>query len=196
MYFFVNQYLLSNNSSIEHAEMKRLKLFKDHNVPAKLVTQNFDLIIHATLNRFGLTDDQLVNMYDFFAGTTDYKGHIMHVEDLNLPIEYQVGTGNDYQEVKDGDRLVCIVYFTGGTVGLVNHVDWFDVTGNLTLRQQFDLRGFKAVDQFFGQDGRMSYERYYRPDKSIYMERYYVKSVQDTPINSLNVLRDYKGQDY
>ena len=31
MFFFVNQYLLSNDSSIEHAEMKRLKLFKDHN---------------------------------------------------------------------------------------------------------------------------------------------------------------------
>lgn len=194
MYFFVNQYLLSNNSSIEHAEMKRLKLFKDHNVPAKLVTQSFDLIIHATLQRFGLTDDQLVNMYDYFAGTTDYQGHVLHVEDLNLPIEYQVGTGSDYQEVKDGDRLICIIYFTGGTVGLVNHIDWFDVTGNLNLRQQFDLRGFKAVDQFFGQDGRMSYERYYRPDKTVYMERYYVKSVQDTPINSLNVLRDYQGK--
>lgn len=196
MYFFVNQYLLSNNSSIEHAETKRLKLFKDHNVPAKLVTQSFDLIIHATLQRFGLTDDQLVNMYDYFAGTTDYQGHVLHVEDLNLPIEYQVGTGSDYQEVKDGDRLICIIYFTGGTVGLVNHIDWFDVTGNLNLRQQFDLRGFKAVDQFFGQDGRMSYERYYRPDKTVYMERYYVKSVQDTPINSLNVLRDYQGKDY
>lgn len=42
----------------------------------------------------------------------------------------------------------------------------------------------------------MSYERYYRPDKTIYMERYYVKSVQDTPINSLNVLQNYNGKDY
>ena len=97
MFFFVNQYLLSNDSSIEHAEMKRLKLFKDHNAEAKLVTRNYDQIIHATLQRFGLTDDQLVNMYDFFAGTTDYVGHDLHVSDLNLPIEYQVGTGNNYR---------------------------------------------------------------------------------------------------
>ncbi len=195
MFFFVNQYLLSNDSSIEHAEMKRLKLFKDHNAEAKLVTRNYDQIIHATLQRFGLTDDQLVNMYDFFAGTTDYVGHDLHVSDLNLPIEYQVGTGNNYQEVKDGDRLVCIVYFTGGTVGLVNHIDWFDVAGNVTLRQQYDLRGFKSVDQFIGEDGQISFERYYRPDQTIYMERYYVKSVQNTPINSLNVLKNYQGHD-
>ncbi|MBB1062448.1 glycosyltransferase [Limosilactobacillus fastidiosus] len=195
MFFFVNQYLLSNDSSIEHAEMKRLKLFKDHHVEAKLVTRTYDQIIHATLKRFGLTDDQLVNMYDFFAGTTTYQGHDLHVSALNLPIEYQVGTGNNYQEVKDGDRLICIVYFTGGTVGLVNHIDWFDVAGNITLRQQYDLRGFKSVDQFFGEDGQISFERYYRPDLSLYMERYYVKSVQNTPINSLNVLKNYNGKD-
>lgn len=195
MFFFVNQYLLSNNSSIEHAEMKRLKLFKDHNTEAKLVTRNFDQIIHGTLRRFGLTDDQLVNMYDFFADTTDYVGHELRTEDLDLPIEYQVGTGNNFREVKDGDRLICIIYFTGGTVGLVNHIDWFDDAGNITLRQQYDLRGFKAIDQFYGEDGRISFERYYRPDDTIYMERYYVKSVQNTPINSLNVLKNYNGHD-
>lgn len=196
MFFFVNQYLLSNNSSIEHAEMKRLKLFKDHHAEAKLVTRNYDQIIHATLKRFGLTDDQLANMYDFFAGTMDYTGDALRVSDLDLPIEYQVGTGNNYQEVKDGDRLICIVYYTGGTIGLVNHIDWFDVAGNITLRTQYDLRGFKSVDQFFGEDSQISLERYYRPDGTLYMERYYVKSVQNTPINSLNVLKNYNGRDY
>ena len=166
MFFFVNQYLLSNDSSIEHAEMKRLKLFKDHNAEAKLVTRNYDQIIHATLQRFGLTDDQLVNMYDFFAGTTDYVGHDLHVSDLNLPIEYQVGTGNNYQEVKDGDRLVCIVYFTGGTVGLVNHIDWFDVAGNVTLRQQYDLRGFKSVDQFIGEAS--GHDRFFDSEEDLF----------------------------
>lgn len=54
MFFFVNQYLLSNDSSIEHAEMKRLKLFKDHNAEAKLVTRNYDQIIprHPATVRF------------------------------------------------------------------------------------------------------------------------------------------------
>lgn len=88
MFFFVNQYLLSSNSSIEHAEIKRLKLFKEHQTAAKLVTRDFDNIIHATLGRFGLSDDQLVNMFDFFAGTTDYQGHNLHTKDLGLPIDY------------------------------------------------------------------------------------------------------------
>jgi poly(glycerol-phosphate) alpha-glucosyltransferase len=196
VFFFVNQYLLGSNSSVEHAEIKRLKLFARHGVEAKLVTRDFDPVLHHTLPRFGLKDTQLVNMFDFFANTTDYKGQPLHTADLHLPFDYQVGTGNNSREVKDGPRLVGEVFFAGGTVGEVNRVDWYDPAGNLTLRERYDLRGYKAVDEFFGQDGQMYFERYYRPDGTMYLERYYVQSVQNTPINSLNVLRNYQGKDH
>lgn len=196
MFFFVNQYLLSSNSSIEHAEMKRLKLFKANHVPAKLVTRDFDPIIHGTLVRFGLDDDQLINLFDFFAQTSDYKGKALRTEDLNLPYDYQVSAGNSHRQVMDGSRQVAEIYFIGGTVGQVDHVDYYDVAGNISLRERFDLRGYKAVDQFFGQDDQIYYERYYRSDGTLYMERHYVQSVQNTPINSLNILRDYHGKDY
>lgn len=196
MFFFVNQYLLSSNSSVEHAEIKRLKLFKANHTVAKLVTRDFDPIIHATLRRFGLDDHQLVNMFDFFAGTTAYQGKVLRTKDLHLPFDYQVGTGNNSRDVMDGQRLVAQVFFVGGTVGQVDLVDWYDPAGNLTLRERYDLRGYKAVDQFFGENGQTHYERYYRPDGTCYMDRYYVQSVQNTPINSLNVLRNYQGKDY
>lgn len=195
MYFFVNQYLLNSNSSVEHAEMKRVKLFRKHQVPAKIVTRDFDLVLHETIKKFGLNAADIVNMFDFFAQTTDYQGQKLRTADLALPIDYQVGTGNNFREVKDGQRLVCEVHFAAGTVGQVNHVDYFDAAGNMTLRQKFDIRGFKAVDEFFGEDGQLFYARYYRPDQQVYLERYYVKSVENTPINSLNVLH-YQGQDH
>lgn len=196
MYFFVNQYLLTSNSSVEHAELKRLALFKQHQAPAKLVTRDFDPLLHQTIKKFGLSDEQLINLYDFFAETSDYAGHDLHTEDLGLASDYQVGTGNNYREVKDGDRLVCEVHFAPGTIGLVNRVDYYDQVGNLTLRQKYDLRGFKSAEEFFGEDGKGYYTRYYRPDGQVYLESYYVKSVENTPINSLNVLRDYRGRDY
>lgn len=195
MFYFVNKYLLSSNSSAEHAEIKRLKLFKRNNVSAKLVTFDYDNIIHATLGRFGLEDSQLVNLYDFFAGTTDYQGKVLRPENLNLAHDYQMGIGNDSREVKDGDRLVAKVFFIGGTVGQVDHVDYYDQAGDITLRERFDIRGFKAVDQAIGEDGEIYYERYYRPNGECYLEKYYVQSTQNTPINSLNVLKNYKGED-
>lgn len=193
MFFFVNQYLLSSNSSTEHAEIKRLKLFKKNNTEAKLVTRDFDNIIHSTLGRFGLDDSQLVNMFDFFADTVDYKGKECHVEDLNLPYGYQVSSGSNSRTVMDGTRLVAEIFFIGGTVGLVDHIDFYDAAGNITLREKFDIRGYKAVDIFFGQDNQVFLERYYKPNGDCYIERYYVQSTQNTPINSLSVLH-YNGK--
>lgn len=196
MFYFVNQYLLSNNSSIEHAEIKRLNLFKQNKVPAKLVTRDYDNIIHATLSRFGLTDQQLVNMFDFFAGTTDFQGKKYHVEDLNLPHDYQVSSGRNSKTIMWGSQLIAETFFIGGTVGQIEHVDYYDAAGNITLRQRYDIRGFKSVDVFFGQDNQIFYERYYRPNGEVYLERHYVQSVQNTPINSLNVLKNYHGKNY
>lgn len=195
MYFFVNQYLLNSNSSVEHAEMKRVKLFAKYQTPAKIVTRDFDLVLHSTIQKFGLVDSNVVNMYDFFAGTTDYTGKQLHTEDLHFPSAYQIGTGNNFREVKDGERLVCEVHFAAGTIGQVNHVDYYDLAGNMTLRQKYDIRGFKAAEEFFGEDGKLYYTRYYRPDGQTYLERYFVKSVKNTPINSLNLLH-YQGRDY
>lgn len=196
MDFFVNQYLLGKNSSVEHAELKRLQLFKDHQTPAQLVTRDFDPVLHRTMQRFGVTNDQLTNLYDFFAQTTDYQGQPLHTEDLKLAVDYQISTGNNFREVRDGGRLAATIYFAGGTIGQIHHIDWYDQTGSLTLRNTYDIRGFKAVDEFFGQDGHEFNARYYRPDGQLYLERYFVKSVQNTPINSLNILKNWHGQDH
>ena len=196
MNFFVNQYLVTKNSSIEHAELKRLALFNGHEPgSAKLLTQDFAPTLDQTLERFGLQRDAVINMYDFFAGTTDYVGAPLKVDGLAYDGDLQMGTGNNFRELKRGGRLVSEVHFIGGTVAQVGNVDYFDDAGNLTLRQIYDLRGFLAVNQYYGRAGELFYERYQRPDGTVYLERYYVQSTENTPINSLNVLKDYQGRD-
>lgn len=195
MYYFVNQYLLSQNSSVEHAEFARVKLFKQFKTPARIVTRDFDPALHTTITKFGLQDDQIQNMFDFFAGTTDYTGEPLKFDDLSISTDYQFTTGNNFRTFSDGDRVVGEVHFAPGTVARVKNIDYFDVSGNLTLRTQYDIRGFKTADEFFGQDGQMHFQALYRPDGTRYMERYYVKSTENTPINSLNRLLGYKGRD-
>lgn len=54
MYYFVNTSINPKKSGIEHAEMKRLALFNQHHVPAKMVTRFFSLSLHQTLTAAGI----------------------------------------------------------------------------------------------------------------------------------------------
>lgn len=196
MFFFVNRYLLPQNSSIEHTELARLRLFKQHQTPAQLVLRDFLPNLDQTLARFNLDRSQVTTLYDFFAGTQDYVGHPLKIDDLALPVDYQVGTGNNFRQVTEGGRLVAEVYFIGGAVAQVGRIDYYDDSGNKTLSQVYDWRGFKCLDRSYGKPGELFYEQYYRPDGQRYLERYYVQSTKNTPINSLNILKDYQGRDY
>ncbi|MFZ2352274.1 accessory Sec system glycosyltransferase Asp1 [Paucilactobacillus nenjiangensis] len=195
MFFFVNEYILGQNSSVEHAEFKRIKLFDQHNEPARIVTRNHDNQLHRTIKKFHLIDGQIINMFDFFGDTVDYQGRELKARDLDIPIDYQVSTGNNSRTIKDGGRLIGEMHFASGTVGQIARIDYVDGAGNLTNREQYDIRGFKSVDEFFDNEGHLFYQIYYRPDGTRYMERHYIKSTANTPINSLNRLIDYRGKD-
>lgn len=198
MLYFVNQYLMANNSSIEHAEMNRLRLFQQlgHGEDARLVLRDFLPKLDQNLKRFHLDRGQVIDMYDFFAYTSSYVGKKCHVDDLHLSKEYQITSGNNYREAFDGSRLVARINFIGGEVALVDNVIFYDDAGNVSLREVYDYRGFKAVSEYYGQDGAKFLEEYHRPDGSVYLERYYVKSTQNTPINSRNILKDYQGHEW
>lgn len=169
MFFFVNRYLLPQNSSIEHTELARLRLFKQHQTPAQLVLRDFLPNLDQTLARFNLDRSQVTTLYDFFAGTQDYVGHPLKIDDLALPVDYQVGTGNNFRQVTEGGRLVAEVYFIGGAVAQVGRIDYYDDSGNKTLSQVYDWRGFKCLDRSYGKPGELFYEQYYRPDGQRYL---------------------------
>ncbi|MBU7545378.1 hypothetical protein [Weissella cibaria] len=46
MNFFINGGLAHTNSGVEHAILKRLQLFRDHDVPAMLVATDFFFDLH------------------------------------------------------------------------------------------------------------------------------------------------------
>ncbi|MGV0168367.1 glycosyltransferase [Furfurilactobacillus sp. WILCCON 0119] len=173
MNYFVNQYLMAMNSGLEHAEFKRLRVFHDHGAAAQLVTRNFDGLLHDNMKKFGLVDDDMVNLFDFFRGTEHFEPTVMTVDTLNLPRDYNINPGADDTKVYDGDRLVADVFFAPGTVGHLYYVLIYDAFGNITQRTDYDARGFKARDQFFGSDSHLSTELFYRPDGSRFMEQYY-----------------------
>lgn len=196
MIFFVNQYLMALNSGVEHAEFKRLQLFKQHQVPAQLVTRQFDGLLHQNMRRFKLADDQMANLFDFFRGTLTYPAKVVKIDALDFPRAYNIKPNPNVSEVTEGDRLVAKVHFVPSTVGHVYFIEIFDQFGNVVQRTDYDERGFKARDEFYSPTAEPITDLYYRPDGSRFAEAYYGHNSAGVNVVTLCKLINYHGQDY
>lgn len=195
MVFFVNQYIMALNSGVEHAEFKRLQLFKDRKTPAQIVTRQFDGLLHQNMRRFQLEDNQVINMFDYFRGTQTCPAKVVKMADLNWPAAYDIKPNPNVSEVLAGDRLVAKVHFVPSTVGHVYFVEIFDRFNNLVQRTDYDERGFKARDQFYAPNGEAVTDIYYRPDGTRFAEEYYAHDSNGNNYVTLCKLIGYQGQD-
>ncbi|WP_047999343.1 accessory Sec system glycosyltransferase Asp1 [Lactiplantibacillus herbarum] len=193
MFYFINEYLLSKNSSVEHTAMNRVKLFNHYKAPAQIVTKMYDRLLHQTITNFDIKGDQVLSMFDYFQQTTDVQPEFVRTMDLNLPREYAVEVGADFSKVFNGDHLVSHVGFIPGTVGRVFYQNFFDAQGNLATTDLWDWRGFRSGTQYFGQNGQLIMERFYNLQGETVIEEYYVPDTNGNPLTNRLILKNYQG---
>ncbi|UQS84936.1 glycosyltransferase [Apilactobacillus apisilvae] len=195
MYYFLNESLPVNGSGIEHAEVKRLNLFKNFGVKAKIITRNFDRLAHSTLSLYGLKDSDYLNMFDYFAGTTHYRPRIVTVESLKIPDIYTMNPVKDGYEVFDHERKVMRIYLFQNEKQL-DSVEYFNADNHTTKQDFYDYRGFNSLTKFFDTaDGHLVYEQFHRPDGSNYYEVSYEKSPNNLVATNLQLI-NFNGADY
>lgn len=75
MIFFVNGTIGMGNSGVEHAEFYRAKVLKQANLPYKYLFYRLNRDLQAPMRRWGLANDQVINMWEYFALGEDYLFH-------------------------------------------------------------------------------------------------------------------------
>ncbi|MGX6429818.1 glycosyltransferase [Levilactobacillus yonginensis] len=195
MYYFVNEYILQKNSSVEHTAMKRVKLFNHYKASAKIVTKIYDRLLHQTVSNFGIADNEVINMFDYFQGASDLgEPKFLTTDDMSIPIEYEINVGANFSSIFNGDRLVENVGFIPGTIGRVFYQEFFDQQGNRIGTDLWDWRGFKSATQYFGQNGSLILQRYYNLDGQTVIEEYYAQDTEGKPLPSRIILKNYHGE--
>ena len=63
MYYFLNENMQFAKSGIEGAEIQRLNLFNQHQVPAKIVTRVFAMNLHDVTTDAKISDDHFVPQF-------------------------------------------------------------------------------------------------------------------------------------
>ncbi|KOY75541.1 Poly(Glycerol-phosphate) alpha-glucosyltransferase [Apilactobacillus kunkeei] len=160
-FLFVNENIFTFNSGTEFSAMNRIKLFKQNNVDAKIVTRNYNPSLHQEIQKYGIADDDIINMYDYFQGEMGPKKHHEYLRYSNLvdKHEYKInGVDNNKSYIeKLGQRMSKVSIFPL-TVGEIGNVDYYDNFGNVSSRDVFDYRGFKSKTIYMHPDGNIGHE--------------------------------------
>lgn len=190
MIFFLDEYLLQKNSSVEHAAMKRLALFKRFKQPAVILTRDFDRLSVRTLKKMNIASTDVLNMFDYFQHIpSDMPEKSVLNDEMNLPTLDEVSVDANQSQVTDGDRLRRQVGYIPETYGRVFYQNYLDDQGNEVERDLWDARGFRSATQYFGRDGLLTFERYYDLHGKSVIEIYYLGNKADNMRPSRVVLK-------
>lgn len=158
MNYFVNENIFTLNSGTEFSAIKRLKMFKNHQVEAKILTKNYNPQLSGDLKRVDLTHDDVINMYDYFQ-------EVMNVPEKDVDVRYTEKIdkrkyhieGIDANEslIKHTGQTIAKVLIAPATVGLVGSMEFNDSMNHVIAKDIWDRRGFLSSTQYFHPDGTL-----------------------------------------
>lgn len=198
MKYLVGENIFSLNSGTEFSQMQRLKAFKKAGIPAKIVLRNYNRLLGQALKDNGLSFNDVVDMYDFFQGTTHVarkKQNLRLVKSIPLADYHINGIDSNHSLLQDAGKTIADIHVMPLTVGLIGDIQYLDDLGNPAVGEFWDWRGFKSMVCTYHLDGSVATQRYLRQDGSTAIEvthMYINHQVQPTMWKLFN----YYGHDY
>lgn len=153
MNYFLTSYFNANPSAIEIAEIRRLKLFDQIGVPAKIVTTasfwNDDYI----LTQLGI-QHRVVNLYRFYQQLDLYNGPKKTPAAIRGILPNLSFTNN---AVLDNGKPVIKIHETNGELAYVDYLDLFGFTN----RRDFYEGGVHSYSEFYDDHAKLQIKQYY-----------------------------------
>ena len=176
MNFFINAGFGEQNSGIEHAQLKRAQLFRDHGEPFKLVFVEWIPRLHFLLSQNGVSEDETLNLFDFFQRAEEVPDRVLQAEDLSfgIPAETRLeDTAQKFYRLLEGQKTWAqIHYFEDDGQRRVSIVELFDRYGNLYRVDNYDHRGFLSLSQYYTPESKIGTEIWYDVNGKPVLESY------------------------
>ena len=196
MNYFVNENVFSLNSGTEFSSVKRLQLFKEHGLPAKILTRNYNPQLSADLARVGLSHADVLNMYDFFQGLENAPAkdeNVRYTEAIDKRKYHIEGIDANESLIKHAGKVIGKVSIAPATIGIVGMIDYFDDMAHVVARDIWDRRGFKSSTQYFHPDGRLGSQIFFDLTGKVKLEMTHM-NIQGNLNPTMYKLLDYKNR--
>lgn len=162
MNFFINSDLSNLSSGIEHAQLKRLRLFQQFGQPAKILTTYYRNNWAEGPGRFGLTTNDVLNIFDYFGHNIHVHHRPNHIAQFCRHHQYQIlqnlgrqGVEQGYLvQTADGQKAVVRVYIPDQQVISVAFGN--ETSKRTTYAEGYDTRGFLSIKYYFGTQGKLT----------------------------------------
>lgn len=198
MKYLVGENIFAFNSGTEFSQLQRFKAMKAAGEKVKIVLRNYNRLLGQVLETYGLQPDDVVNMYDFFQGTTNVprkKQNLRLVKSIPLTDYHITGVDSNHSLIQEQGKTLATIHVMPLTRGLIGDIQYDDDRGHKVVGEFWDWRGFKSMMENYHPDGSVATQRYLRQDGSTAIEvthMYINKHVRPT----MWKLYDYFGHNY
>ena len=198
MIYFINFNLPEKKSGIEHAELKRMKLFAEYQTPAKLITREWSANLHDVAAAAGLVDDQLLSMFDYYQGREHVAHQTLHVNDLdfgvdNITIQDETNNVRYLLNRPDGHFLARVNYDPAHDKQVMS-TEMFDGYGNLYCVNNYDSRGFVSEIDWYSPDNKVERKEWLAADGQVVIQQFFHYDLHQKLVDTGWWLRDRQGK--
>jgi poly(glycerol-phosphate) alpha-glucosyltransferase len=199
MIFFINAQMPEKKSGIEHAQLKRLKLFKKMHQAARIVLRDWSSETHRLTKLAGLDDADVISMFDYYQDAMNVETKLIQPQDLDLGV-LNVKLTKDFEnhrylaETGDG-QLVARINIADEDERVLS-TELFDGFGNLYRVDNYDYRGFVSLSQWYTPDNQIGTEVWKTPTGKTVIEAFSKMGRQNEMKQSGWKLIDAKGVVY
>ncbi|URZ86554.1 glycosyltransferase [Floricoccus penangensis] len=200
MYYFLTANIAEQLSGIEHAEIKRLNLFKKKGVPAKIIGIEYNRFVYDNLDLIkGLEKGDYLNFYEYFAQSLDFEPRKTSIKDIPGIGNYEIKDIDGNKFAFFGNRKAFQIVLRGDEL---DYISYFDSDGILLEQDFYDSRGFISLIKYYAYNENNSddtpwvnTEEFVSPSGRIYFKKFYRKS-GDGIVNTNQQLTGPEGRIY
>ena len=201
MFYFLTHMIDSKLAGLEIAMINRLKVFNYNKEKAKIVTFQYNRFQHINTKKFGISDYNFLNMFDYFQESTEFK--LLSIQDNYIseifkklaktyPGFKKEWTGN-LMNIYHKSIKVAEMSFFDNSLKYVSNLKWYGSDNEIIRDDGYDSRGFLSISSFFGQKGGVSSETIYNIHGISVINLYYHEKSIGGDIENTAITLKYHG---